>query len=516
MASLQVGDRGRCVMLESPMGSAHVHPGPYYPILGSRYGLHVLNAAPSSLYHQARKMVEEHIAKCEEKHGENCFEEFEVTLAPAERVTFWLRAACCGLGKKEGDTKLRDAIRDVDEWRQAMRTLIESELREIARAEARAMEAAFGQMRVDDSDARRTDADEIGGSATTAPPPADEEAPPHPTTAPPPADEEAPPRPRRSSQIAAAADGPVTTAAGEPPAPAPMPARSPRRAARAQTGNDVSSPSRHSVHAVGDQVLVKMPIFTGRKGNGQRRDAWFEATVHSRTAKGYVVQWTNPQPGDPPRQEVATSAVEAIQGPAPGTVHARHGYTMFVPPTEQRGRVVSPGSAQGGSGIVDSTAQSMTKEQKDAARAKAWGRMAATLSSPDSDSSVEIASSDEEEATAAPPPAAAAAAGKYKYVPPANRRKAQPERDKRVAAVIATGAPPELGPLKKRYAALYGQHSNRPCPWALHHAVQYKELHGQMLNARNKEVRYEQEALKLWRDQHAHCECVVCKARKKK
>jgi hypothetical protein len=115
----------------------------------------------------------------------------------------------------------------------------------------------------------------------------------------------------------------------------------------------------------------------------------------------------------------------------------------------------------------------------------------------------------------APPPAAAAAAGKYKYVPPASRRKAQPERDQRVAAVIATGAPPELGPLKMRYAALYGQHSNRPCPWALHHAVQYKDLHGQLLNARNKEVRYEQEALKLWRDQHAHCDCVVCTKRKK-
>ena len=507
------------------MGSAHVHTGPYYPILLSRYALYVQNATPLDLYQEARKMVEEHIAGCEETHGENCFEQ---TLAPAERVTFWLRAACCGLGEEEGDTKLRDAIRDVDEWRQAMRTLIESEVRQYAQ-EVQAdewesytagpwddLDAAFGQMRVDDGDARRTDADEIGGSATTAPPPADEEAPPHPTTAPPPADEEAPPIPRRSSRIAAT-DGPVTTAAGEPPAPAPMPARSPRRAARAQTGDDASSPSRHSVHAVGDQVLVKVPMVTGRKGNGQRRDAWFEATVHSRTTKGYVVQWTNPQPGDPPRQEVATSAVEAIQGPAHGTVHARDGYTMYVPPTEQRGRVVSPGSVQGGSGTVDSTAQSMTKQQKDAARAKAWGRMAATLSSPDSDSSVEIASSDEEEAAAAPPPAAAAAAGgKYKYVPPASRRKTQPERDQRVAAVIATGAPPELEPLKKRYAELYGQHSNRPCPWALHHAVQFHEQFGERLNARNKAVRYEQEALKLWRDEHAGCECSVCEARKKK
>jgi hypothetical protein len=502
------------------MASAQVS-GPYYPILLSRYSLALGNATPLGLYQEARKMVEEHGVPSWEPLGENCFE--KVKLAPAERVTFWLRAACYGLGEEKGDTKLRDAIRDVDEWRQAMRTLIAQEV------QAGAPDAAFGQMHVDDSDS-----DEIDESATTVPPPVDEEAldaafgqmhvddsdsdeiDESATTMPPSADEEAPPSPRRSSRIAAAADGPVTTAAGEPPAPAPMPARSPRRAARAQT-DDVSSPSRRSVHAVGDQVLVKVPMVTGRKGNGQRRDAWFEATVHSRTAKGYVVQWTNPQPGDPPRQEVATSAVEAIQGPAPGTVHARDGYTMFVPPTEQRGRVVSPGSAQGGGGTVDSTAQSMTKQQKDAARAKAWGRMVAALSGPDGDSSVEIASSDEEEVAAAPPPAAAAAAGgKYKYVPPASRRKAQPERDGRVAAVIATGAPPELGPLKMRYAALYGQHSNRPCPWALHHAVQYKELHGQLLNARNKEVRYEQEALKLWRDQHAGCECVVCAKRKKK
>ena len=112
MASARVGDRGRCVAFESPMGSAHVHPGPYYPILLSHYMLYVQNATPSNLYHQAREMVEEHIAefaRCEETHGGNCFEQ---TLAPATIATTgsifamtWNAIATMQLAEAEGQTQ---------------------------------------------------------------------------------------------------------------------------------------------------------------------------------------------------------------------------------------------------------------------------------------------------------------------------------------------------------------------------------------------------------------------------
>ena len=218
---------------------------------------------------------------------------------------------------------------------------------------------------------------------------------------------------------------------------------------------------------------MQVPVHAGRKGGGARRQAWFSALVHSRTATGYVVEWTSPQPGDPVRQEVAACDVSVDRGAVQsGTVQQRDGYMVRAPTAHAQ--VTSHRPVNWGSGTTAATDSVLTTEQKDAARAARWG-----------------------------------------YVPPASRRKAQPERDGRVAAVIATGAPPELGPLKKRYAALYGQHSNRPCPWALHHAVQFYEQFQERLNARNKEVRYEQEALKLWRDQHAHCDCVVCAKLKK-